>query len=401
MKDEVVRVTAAETGYRVFGVGEYTSAGVWKKLYLSLNGHKFLEYANGTTYFFHTDHLGAPRAQSNLSAGVVETWRAYPYGEQWQQSGGAGATHHYTGKERDPESANDYFGARYYYAPSGRWLGLDPWVGDPHKPVTLNRYSYALNDPINYADPDGAFPVISTCWLLGHFTWGEERYYVLACSLYFRDDPRQKGTSGGGEERKGMTAPEEFEDRPPCMMDDHEIPAEDADIFALAFGMWSEMGKWFFENPFLAGAAGEVILNRLAYYQKTNHPGVTIADVLLAHDQFQPFGPNSHDGLGPQRRSALLSRNPLGAIYSFLSAQGDEAVRQFSAILPIAAGLIYGGIPRMLPTDTCHFFSPAGLRGKPWPNWYKEEKATVVDPELFIGVSGVTPTRVKYSGACR
>jgi hypothetical protein len=43
MKDEVARVTAAETGYRVFGVGEYTSAGVWKKLYLSLNGHKFLE----------------------------------------------------------------------------------------------------------------------------------------------------------------------------------------------------------------------------------------------------------------------------------------------------------------------------------------------------------------------
>jgi hypothetical protein len=48
-----------------------------------------------------------------------------------------------------------------------------------------------------------------------------------------------------------------------------------------------------------------------------------------------------------------------------------------------------------------HFFSPAGLGGKPWPNWYKEEKATVVDPKLFIGVSGVTPTPVKYSDACR
>jgi hypothetical protein len=67
MKDEVVRVVAAETGYRVFGVGEYTSAGVWNKLYLSLNGRKFLEYANGTTYFFHTDHLGTPRVQSNLA----------------------------------------------------------------------------------------------------------------------------------------------------------------------------------------------------------------------------------------------------------------------------------------------------------------------------------------------
>jgi RHS repeat-associated protein len=137
MKDEVVRVTAAETGYRVFGVGEYTSAGAWKKLYLSLNGHKFLEYSNNTTYFFHTDHLGTPRAQSNLSAGVVETWRAYPYGEQWQQTGGAGATHRYTGKERDTESSNDYFGARYYWSGSGRWMSVDPAPARRKCPQTL------------------------------------------------------------------------------------------------------------------------------------------------------------------------------------------------------------------------------------------------------------------------
>jgi RHS repeat-associated protein len=148
-------VTAAETGYRVSDAGEYTGAGVWKKLYLSLNGHKFLEYANGTTCFFHADHLGTPRAQSNLSAAVVETWRAYPYGEQWQQSGGAGATHRYTGKERDPESANDYFGARYYFAGKSRWLSVDPESGDMNNPQSLNGYGYVLADPINYMDPDG------------------------------------------------------------------------------------------------------------------------------------------------------------------------------------------------------------------------------------------------------
>jgi RHS repeat-associated protein len=30
---------------------------------------------------------------------------------------------HFTGKERDAESGNDYFGARYYASTMGRWLG--------------------------------------------------------------------------------------------------------------------------------------------------------------------------------------------------------------------------------------------------------------------------------------
>jgi RHS repeat-associated protein len=160
MRDEVARVTAAETGYRVSDAGEYTGAGVWKKLYLSLNGHKFLEYANGTTYFFHADHLGTPRVQSNLAGAVVETWRAYPYGEQWQLTGGAGATHRYTGKERDSESANDYFGARYYWSGAGRWLAVDTVLGNTAYPQRLNRFAFNLGDPINHVDPNGANPVI-------------------------------------------------------------------------------------------------------------------------------------------------------------------------------------------------------------------------------------------------
>jgi RHS repeat-associated protein len=85
----------------------------------------------------------------------VETWRAYPYGEQWQQSGGAGATHRYTGQERDTESANDYFGARYYWSGAGRWLSVDPVDGNRIAPEQFGRYTYVLNDPIDNTDPDG------------------------------------------------------------------------------------------------------------------------------------------------------------------------------------------------------------------------------------------------------
>src|SRR5665213_3158844 len=53
----------------------------------------------------------------------------------------------YTGKERDAESGNDYFGARYYASSMGRWLSPD-WSAKEEPipyaklddPQTLNLY---------------------------------------------------------------------------------------------------------------------------------------------------------------------------------------------------------------------------------------------------------------------
>jgi RHS repeat-associated protein len=39
--------------------------------------------------------------------------------------------HKYTGKERDAESGDDYFGARYYASTMGRFLTLDPLFATP------------------------------------------------------------------------------------------------------------------------------------------------------------------------------------------------------------------------------------------------------------------------------
>ena len=63
-----------------------------------------------------------------------------------------------TGKERDAESGNDYFGARYYASSMGRWLSPDPkqpnikFLFNPQK---WNKYNYVLNNPLTNIDPDG------------------------------------------------------------------------------------------------------------------------------------------------------------------------------------------------------------------------------------------------------
>jgi len=65
----------------------------------------------------------------------------------------------FTGKERDTESGNDYFGARYYASSMGRMLSPDPGnIGaNPANPQTWNMYSYGLNNPLRIVDPTGLY----------------------------------------------------------------------------------------------------------------------------------------------------------------------------------------------------------------------------------------------------
>jgi RHS repeat-associated protein len=71
-----------------------------------------------------------------------------------------------TGKERDTESGNDYFGARYYSSAMGRFMSPDwsakimpvPYavLGDPQ---SLNLYAYVRNNPVTRLDIDGHWEV--------------------------------------------------------------------------------------------------------------------------------------------------------------------------------------------------------------------------------------------------
>ncbi len=68
----------------------------------------------------------------------------------------------FTGKERDSESGNDYFGARYYASSMGRFMSPD-WSAKAEPvpyaklddPQSLNLYNYMRNNPLGGTDPDG------------------------------------------------------------------------------------------------------------------------------------------------------------------------------------------------------------------------------------------------------
>jgi RHS repeat-associated protein len=74
---------------------------------------------------------------------------------------------HLTGKERDAETGLDWFEARYYSAPQGRFLSVDPESTGASKedPQSWNAYAYTRNNPIKYTDPDGKR--YKVCWQHG------------------------------------------------------------------------------------------------------------------------------------------------------------------------------------------------------------------------------------------
>jgi RHS repeat-associated protein len=64
----------------------------------------------------------------------------------------------YTGKERDTESGNDYFEARYYASSMGRFLSPDPIIQNDLRivnPQRWNKYAYVINSPLILTDPTG------------------------------------------------------------------------------------------------------------------------------------------------------------------------------------------------------------------------------------------------------
>ncbi len=66
----------------------------------------------------------------------------------------------FSGKELDPETGLDYFGARYFSGRQGRFTSPDPILILKQKlldPQQWNMYAYVRNNPLRYVDPTGRY----------------------------------------------------------------------------------------------------------------------------------------------------------------------------------------------------------------------------------------------------
>jgi len=105
--------------------------------------------------FYHDDQVGSTRAMTDDSGAVANRYDYGPFGERLLEKEKIANDYAFGGKGGDDETGLIYMNARYYDPDLARFVSADTIVPDLYNPQALNRYSFALNNPISFADPSG------------------------------------------------------------------------------------------------------------------------------------------------------------------------------------------------------------------------------------------------------
>jgi RHS repeat-associated protein len=155
-------------------MGDYEkniSNGVTKHLHYISSGDKLIAIietngSNITYHYIYTDHLGSLVTSTNSSGAFdweqnFDAWGRsrnatnwnyanIPTNPDWQYRG-------YTGHEHLSQFALINMNGRLYDPILGRMLSPDNNIQLPDYTQNYNRYSYAMNNPLKFTDPDGEF----------------------------------------------------------------------------------------------------------------------------------------------------------------------------------------------------------------------------------------------------
>jgi RHS repeat-associated protein len=118
-------------------------------------------------HYYFSDHLGSHGViYSQTGTTCEQDIDYYPYGgveNDYCAGSGVSQNYKFTGKERDPESGLDYFGARHHASALGRFMSVDPsrLSIERFNPQSWNRYTYVYNNPLKLVDHNGKWPDIA------------------------------------------------------------------------------------------------------------------------------------------------------------------------------------------------------------------------------------------------
>jgi len=99
------------------------------------------------------DALGSTRLVADSGGTIVGRQGYDAYGAQ--SGSGAASAFGFTGQQADAVSGLLYLRARYYDPATGVFLQRDPYPLNPGNSVTIDRYTYANDNPVTLLDPRG------------------------------------------------------------------------------------------------------------------------------------------------------------------------------------------------------------------------------------------------------
>ncbi|OYU95797.1 MAG: hypothetical protein CFE21_11710 [Bacteroidetes bacterium B1(2017)] len=113
--------------------------------------------ASNNIYYYHFDASHNTVALTDIHDTIKASYSYSPYGAIWRKTGTLNQAFAFLGEfgvEQETDSMN-FVRARYYDSGAKRFYSKDPLFGDQLDPQSLNRYVYALNNPLTTFDYSG------------------------------------------------------------------------------------------------------------------------------------------------------------------------------------------------------------------------------------------------------
>jgi len=164
---------------------EVSPNGNLRKIHYLGNGAIFItNNGKDSLLFMYSDYLGSPAVLTDYYGNVLEKYAFDPWGNRrnpadwtqkdtrtsWQLSRG------YTGHEHLDAFGIINMNGRVYDPLTAQFFSPDPYLQAPGDWLNYNRYSYCLNNPLKYTDPDGEWN-----WLVSGigFVYGYVSYGLM------------------------------------------------------------------------------------------------------------------------------------------------------------------------------------------------------------------------------
>ena len=121
---------------------------------------------SGTIHYFGYDGLGSVRyLTANSGDGITDTYTCDAFGIQIATTSTGGATpnnYRFAGEYLDPDLGLYNLRARDFHPDTGRLWTRDSFEGSQTDPLSLHKYLYCHDNPLNRIDPSGHEDIIAT-----------------------------------------------------------------------------------------------------------------------------------------------------------------------------------------------------------------------------------------------
>jgi RHS repeat-associated protein len=108
-----------------------------------------------STVFFTYDGHGSTRMLTDAGGNFINAFAYDAYGNLIASNSTPQTVYLYAGQQWDPDLSQYYNRARTWQPNTGRFWTMDSYAGNNEDPLSLHKYLYGGDDPVNNIDPSG------------------------------------------------------------------------------------------------------------------------------------------------------------------------------------------------------------------------------------------------------